>query len=345
MRFWLFLVVLVLFGVGAIALNLHSFNHFAEVKPAPLAACTPVTGIPGPEDIQIDDARRRAFISSLDRRTTGARGAIHVFSIDDPLDSAGFRDRTLGAPEAFRPLGIDYYEDGEVRRLFVVNEAVPAIEVYDVQDNGDLVHLETFAERRLTSPNNVAAVGPRSFYVTNDVRPGRDSRAAGLHFLLRHGLGDVYFVDGAVWRHVVKDLRFANGIALSPDGAKVYVAETSGNAVRVYDRDVRSGALCLAETVKLNAAPDNINVDDDGAVWIGALPKPLATPTLAKNEAATAPSEVVRIGADGEAETVYRDRGEQLSASTVAARGRDKLLIGALYEQKFLLCDLPRSAD
>ncbi len=345
MRFWLFLSALVLLAAGGVGLNLHSFNHFAAIEPAHLAACTPVTGIPGPEDIQVHEQSRQAFISSLDRRQNDARGAIHVFNLDDPLASDGFRDRTGGTPAAFRPLGIDYYEDGEVRRLFVVNEAGPSIEVFDVGGNGDLTHVETFAERRLTSPNNIAAAGPRQFYVTNDVRSGRNSRVSDLHFLLRHGLGDVYFVDGAVWRHVAEGLRFANGVALSPDGGMLYVAETSGKAVRVYDRDEASGALTLNDTIKLKAAPDNINVDASGDVWIGALPKPLTVPRLKSNASAKAPSEVFRIDASGGPETIYRDDGTELSAATVAARARDKLLIGALYEQKFLLCDLPRSAD
>jgi len=345
MRFWLFLSALAVLAAGGVALNLHSFNHFAAIEPAPLASCAPVTGIPGPEDIQVHDRSQQAFISSLDRRQREARGAIHVFDLGDPLASDGFRDRTAGAPEAFRPLGLDYYEDSDVRRLFVVNEAGPSVEVFDVLDNGDLAHAETFAERRLTSPNNIAAVGPRQFYVTNDVRPGRNARVSDLHFLLRHGLGDVYFVDGAVWRHVAEGLRFANGVALSRDGEKLYVAETSGNAVRVYDRDKASGALSNAETIKLRAAPDNINVDASGAVWVGALPKPLTVPRLKNKASARAPSEVFRIDGDGKPETIYRDDGEEISAATVAARSRDKLLIGALYEQKFLLCDLPRSAD
>ncbi len=341
MRFWLILLAVLLGLGGAAALRLKAFNQFSALEPVALARCAPVRGIAGPEDIEIDEAAGRAFISSLDRREDDARGAIHVFDVDDPLSAAGFRDRTGGVPADFRPYGLDYYEDGEVRRLFVVNEAAKAVELYDVAANGDLVHLETLRERRLTSPNNVVAVGPRRFYVTNDVRPGRDAVIANLHFLMGLGSGEIFYVDDGVWRLAAEGLRFANGLALSPDGLKLYAAETSGNALKVFDRHPGTGALALRETIPLGASPDNINVDAAGAVWVGALPKPLAVPRLARDPGATAPSEVLRVDPDGAAQTVYRNEGGEQSAVTVAARVRNKLLIGALYEEKFLFCELP----
>ncbi len=344
MRFWLILLAIAMVLAGVAGLRLRAFNQFSDLKPVALASCAPVRGIAGPEDIEVDQAHGRAFISSLDRRTEGARGAILVFDVTDPLSESGFRDRTGGVPEAFRPYGLNYYEDGEVRRLFVVNEAGPSIEVYDVAENGDLTHLETFAERRLNSPNNIVAVGPRQFYVSNDVRPGRRSRIADLHFLMQSDSGDIFYVDGAVWRHAAEGLRFANGLALSPDGSKLYAAETSGKALKIYDRDAASGTLSLNQTVRLKASPDNINVDAGGAVWIGALPKPLATPRLLRDATAIAPSEIIRLDPDGSLTTVYRNDGEEQSAATVAAPVRNKLLIGALYAEQFLLCDLPKAA-
>jgi len=345
MRFWLIPLAAGLVLAGIVGFNLLSFNQFAAIEPVALASCEPVSGIDGPEDIEIDSARRRAFISSLDRRDATARGAIHIFDLDDPLASDFWRDRTGGVPEAFQPLGLDYFEDGDTRRLFVVNEAGPSVEVFDVEENGDLTHVETFAERRLTSPNNIAAVGPRAFYVTNDVRPGRDARIAALYFLMRVGSGEVFYVDGAVWRVAAENLRFANGLALSPARDKLYVAETAGKAVKVFARNPETGALTREKTIRLKASPDNINVDPEGAIWVGALPKPLIMPKLKTDHTAQAPSEVIRVAPDGAAKTVWRDAGGLQSASTVAARLSNKLLIGALYEQKFLFCDLPQGAE
>jgi len=338
-----FVVLLLLAGAGVYG-GLRSFNHFGEIERVFDGQCAPVRGIAGPEDIHIDPRRARAFISSLDRRANDARGAIHIFDLDNPLSEAGWRDRTGGEPAQFQPLGLDYYDDGEVRRLFVVNVANNAVELFDVGGDGALTHLETFSERRLTSPNSVAAVGRRSFYVTNDVRPGRTTRMGDLHFLARANSGQVLFTDGTVWRVAAEGLRFANGVDLSPDGARVYVAETASNTIQVYERNLQNNLLVPVEAIPLDAAPDNLMVDDAGAVWIAALPKPLTTPRHGANPDVLSPSEVIRIGADGRPKTIYRDDGSELSASTSAARLGRTLLIGGLYDEKFLICGLPDSA-
>ncbi|MFQ5564559.1 MAG: SMP-30/gluconolactonase/LRE family protein [Parvularculaceae bacterium] len=325
--------------------TLFSFNYFGRVEHAFEGSCAPVAGVAGPEDLQIDRVRRRAVISSYDRRAEDARGAIYVFDLDDPLSAEGWRDRTGGAPKDFAPVGLSYYEDGDVRRLFVVNAAAQSVELYDVAENGDLAHLETFAERRLTSPNDVAAVGPRAFYVTNDVEGGRDGPLASLQFLARIGSGRILYFDGVAWRTAAEGLRFANGVGLSPDGARAYATETAGETLLVYDRDIDSGVLHLAETVRMNAAPDNINVDEMGVLWIAAHPKPLAIPRLRRDPKARAPSLVLRyrdapaLGA--EAAAIYADEGGELSAASAAARFRETMLIGAVFEDKFLICELP----
>ncbi|MHA7871282.1 MAG: SMP-30/gluconolactonase/LRE family protein [Hyphococcus sp.] len=344
MRFMSFVAVLILLAAGAGLWALHSFNHFAEIERVFDGQCQPVRGIAGPEDIVIDPRRARAFLSSLDRRQPDARGAIHLFDLSDPLNDAAWRDRTGGFPADFQPLGLDYYEDAETRRLFVVNAANNSVEMFAVADDGGLTHLETFAERRMTSPNNVVAVGRRSFYVTNDVKPGRDTRMGDLHFLTRAASGQILYTDGTVWRVAAEGLRFANGVDLSPDGRRLYAAETAGGAIQVFERDAASGALARVNEIKLAAAPDNLMVDEAGAIWVAALPKPLAAPRHAANPQIPAPSEVIRIGADGAPRTVYRDNGTELSASTAAARLDATLMIGALYDETFLICRLPERA-
>ena len=335
--------ILVILGLLGAALwrTLDSFGHFDDVSRDFAGRCTPVTGVAGPEDIVIDKARGLAFISSLNRRDDESRGAIHIVDPADPLAAGGWRDMTGGAPAAFKPLGLDYYEGEGVRRLFVVNAAANAVELYDVGEDGALAHLESFSEPRLTSPNNVAAVGPRAFYVTNDVKAGRDSMLGNFRFLTRAASGAVLFTDGTAWRVAADGLRFANGVAVSSDGRRLYAAETAGEAVRIYERNPGSGALRALQTIETPFAPDNITIDAEGAVWVAGLPKPLALPAHAADPDMRVPSAVMRIDEGGAREVIYRDPGEEISAATVAARAGQALLIGALYENKFLICELP----
>lgn len=331
---------------GMIAYTLHTFNHFKEVEDRFDGVCSPVTGVAGPEDIEATATLGRAFVSSLDRRAgADARGAIFAILTDDPLDSENWRDRTGGVPAAFRPLGLEYFEDGDIRRLFVVNEAANSVEIFDVSANGDLTHLETVTERRLTSPNDVAAVGPNSFYVTNDVEPGRNSLLGRLQFVSRAASGKVYFFDGVATRVAADDLRFANGIALNARGTRLYVAESAGQSLRIYDRDPQTGLLSLAKTAPLPAAPDNINLAWDGSLWIGAQPKPLSLPLVQRDATRHAPSLVIRyVDQEGVASPmteIFASKGDLISTSTVAAVSGSRLLIGALLDDRYLICDLP----
>lgn len=325
--------------VGGGVWILYSFNQFAPVADEFAGACTPVTGLAGPEDLQIDPVTRLAFVSSFDRLEREERGGVFAVPIDDVLSGDAFRDRTGGAPDMFEPLGLYLYRDRDHARLFVVNSAGKTVELYDVEPDGDLVWLERFAERRLTSPNDVVAVGPRAFYVTNDIEPGRSTILGKMQFLLRSGSGRLLHFDGTSWRVAAEGLRFANGVNVSPDGARLYVAETAGAALRIYKRDAMTGTLTQERVVRMGAALDNINVDAEGALLIAAHPKPL----MAADPEAIAPSLVLRYvdGAKGKPETVFSDDGKEISGSTVAARLDDTLLIGGLNERKFLLCKLP----
>ena len=332
---------------GLIFWRLHAFNHFSTVENRFAGVCSPVSGVAGPEDVQVDRAAGRVFVSSLDRRSLAnddaTRGAIYSIDPNDPLDAAGWTDRTGGEPEQFQPQGLHLYAEGDLRRLFVVNGANNGIEIFDVAPNGDLTHVETLMERRLTSPNDVFAVGPRAFYVTNDTESGRDTWLAKWQFLARVGSGDLFYFGGTSWRLAASELRFANGVAVSEDGARVYVSETAGGALKIFDRDAETGALTVSRSASLPVAPDNITLDADGALWISGSPKPLAIAAHQRDARIRAPSSVVRFIDDAEhssAEPIFSDRGDLISASTSATRLNDKLVIGALMENKFLLCDL-----
>jgi len=341
------LVAVLLLAAGAfIVRTLVVFNHFDEIERSFDGLCEPVAGIVGPEDLQVSADGRTVFISSHDRIAHAAgeatRGGVYAFDLDNPLAARSWVDRTGGAPADFLPHGIHVYEEGGLRRLFAVNMKTSSVEIFDIDDDEMLTHVESVTDPRITSPNDVVATGPRSFYVTNDVEAGRDSDIGTLHALLRKPRGSILRFDDGRWSRAAEGLRFANGVVLDAAGERLLVAEASGFAVKVYDRSA-DGSLSFNREIPLGTAVDNINRDEDGAFWIGAHPKPLDLLPHEKDVSTPSPSEVLKLtlgeaAAGDRVEAVYLDDGRELSGSTSAARSGDHLLIGALYEQKFLLC-------
>ena len=343
-------ILKVFFGVATLGVLVGawfvlSYRTFQQVEAVVMPrACLPVIGLPGTEDMALDPKSGRVFISSLDRRRQArgdeTRGRIALFDPADPL-STSWRDRTNGVPRDFSPIGISFYQSAGIRRLFVVNDTPASVLLYNVSVAGDLTFLREFKDQRLSSPNSVVAVGPSSFYVTNDVSGGHAALLGKLQFFLKLKTGAIYFFDGKSWSVEATGLGFANGIEKSPDGSKIYVAETSAARISSFARDLVTGHLELIGRQKLDTFPDNLSVTQDGSLLYAAHPRPLLLPATLTDRQAQAPSEFGRVPAIGTGgpSRLWVNDGSDLSGSTVALEVGSKLLIGALYEDKFLLCD------
>jgi sugar lactone lactonase YvrE len=78
---------------------------------------------------------------------------------------------------------------------------------------------------------------------------------------------------GGAARVVAEDLHFPNGMALTPDGRTLIVAESYGKRLSAFD--VRAdgtlqGRRPWAEFEEKGVAPDGICLDADGAVWMAS---------------------------------------------------------------------------
>ena len=323
-----------------------TFGQFDEVAKAGSldpARCTPVVGIAGAGDIEPVPGTGAAFIAAFDRRGGAARGQVVLFDTDDPLDDSSWRDRTGGTPVAFVPSGLDLFEgalpDGRtLRRLFVVNLAGPEVVLFDIGGDGNLSVAERFSDDALTSPNDVVATGPRSFYVTNDTASGRQSLRGKLDFLLGLRTGTIMHYDGNSWSVADDGLAFPNGLALTEDGTRLHVAEMRARRLVDYARDPRADTIRRDGATALENFPNNLSVTPEGDILVGTLPQPLATSAYGEGLRDEAASEVVSV-TDGRVRTLYRDTGEGLSAVTMATRLGSKLLIGSRAADRFLMCD------
>lgn len=74
----------------------------------------------------------------------------------------------------------------------------------------------------------------------------------------------------ATWRRQAQDIRISNGLCMSPDGAKLYFADSPTRTIHVYDLVEPAGTLGTRRvfaTTPPGAAPDGGAVDLDGCVW------------------------------------------------------------------------------
>ena len=328
---------------------LPAFGVFNQLSPRLVDACRRVDIAPGTEDVAIDEPTGQVFISTFERRgwyagnaTNRPRGAIYLIDLADRALTP--REASPDAPRDFSPHGISLWRapDGG-RRLFVVNhraDGSETIEIFDIVDDGALFHAETIAFNAMHSPNDVAAVGRRAFYATNDRK--YDSGLFGaleLYFALP--LTDVVYFDGASGRRVAGGFTYANGVAASASNEEIYVAEVLKRRISVFARDDTSGDLTLLRRIRVNTAPDNIDVAPDGALFIAGHPDTNAFLRHAADADAIAPSHVLRADPEtGELRDVFVSLDGEINASSVGAATDDTLIVGAVFDGHVMVCPL-----
>jgi arylesterase/paraoxonase len=347
-------------GLGALAAllavavvkTLHDAGAFRRIEPHFAGSCRPVRGAIGPEDLTIHPRTNVAFVSAYDRRAAERGeprpGAIYSYRLSDP--AARLENLTPDAGIDFQPHGLSLWvgEDGH-DGLFVVNHPAPrpggprhTIEVFDVVGEA-LQHRRSLTDPALlVMPNDLVAVGPDRFYVTN-THANPPGLAQTLETYLQLRRARVVFFDGTAFRSAIDGLQLPNGINRSADGRRLFVASSTGRAVREYARDPDTESLRFVREIFVGSGVDNIEVDAAGDLWIGAHPNLLAVPRLMADPAARSPSEVVRVSpATGAVEEIYLDDGSQISGSSVAAVSGDRLLIGQIFGDGILDCTMSR---
>lgn len=351
---------IVLFGIYAATLllclvleTLNLAGSFRSIEPHFMGRCERVSGIVGAEDMVFDEEAGLVFMSNDDRRATEAgepvQGGIFAFDVNWTGHPRALETDFQGA---FHPHGLSFYRPEPVEgqpaakaRLFVVNHPTAdesTVEIFELDEGPRLRHVETMSGPEMVSANDVAATGPTEFYFTNDAgtRPHDAMRVAETY--LRIPWANVVYFNGRAFSEVVGGLRYANGIILSRDGTRVYVAESTGRALHVFDREPETGTLVPRARLVLPGALDNIAEAEDGALWIAAHPRMLAFVAHAKDPAELSPSQVFRVTVDEtyrmEAVEVLLDDGTGLSGASVALPLGDRFLVGSVFERHFADC-------
>ena len=340
----LVIAVLVVAVLGRVGYKVaQASGQFIEIESVQADTCATIAVAPGPEDLVIDHATGFAFIAATDRRMRDPRprGSIYMLDLNDP---ASVPVEVLGdTPNDFFGHGVSLWRgsDGALR-LFAVNhpESGETVEIFDVAEDGQLQHAETIRSEVMHSLNDVVAVGPRQFYATNDQR--FDGGIGGaLEVFLGLPLGDLVYFDGEEAVIAASGFAYANGVNVSLDGQKIYVAETIGHNLAVFDRETNTGELSSRRDYGLSTGVDNIDVAPDGSLYIGAHPDLLAFTAHAGDPETISPSQVVRFDPeDGAITTVYASLDGELNGSATGAFWNGTLLVSGVFEPRLARCEI-----
>jgi len=322
-------------------------GEFKTLKPHFSGQVQKISGAVGAEDITIHPKTGVAFISSSDRRAIfrgeRTRGAIFAYNLSAATPE--LINLTKDFNKDLHPHGLSLYlgENGEAS-LFVVNHRPDGeyVEIFDYRDSA-LVPRESIRGELMNSPNDVVAVGPRQFYVTND-HGNASAFGRTVEEYLQLERSYVLYYDGQDFKKAANDMAYANGINASHDAKTIYVAACVGLKINVYQRDTASGNLTFENEIPLGTGVDNIELDAAGNLWIAAHPQLLTFTRHAKDATKHSPSEILKVtlgeNGDYKIDQIYLNDGEEISGASVAAVFGKKLLIGSVFEKYFLVCEM-----
>lgn len=315
-------------------------------------------GLIGVEDISIDQARGMAYLSAADRRRQLADGSEHgaLFRLDLSDPDAG-PERISASGEGIYPHGIAVWiaPDGH-RELYAIDHAggKDSIRRYRVRDDG-LELLRVYADPLIHAPNDLTVAGDGQCYVTND-HGLRKPWARTIEEFTAMPVSNVIHIndDGNTvsYDKALTGVPYANGIAWHAQRAEMYVAAMTRRQVWRCSLDA-DGQLRRNAVFDTNLCVDNIEIDADGALWIGGHPKVYQMLKHMQDARAHSASQVIRMDpATGDYETLFEDDGAIVSGSSVGARWRSQLLVGSVCEPFIIELQLavpastpPESAD
>lgn len=331
---------LILFGV------LLPFGAFRQAPEYPDKGYI-LQGIAGPEDLTVDRVRGWMYISSDDRRARldGKELQGAIYRADLANEEIIPEKISPELPFEFHPHGISLYQTPlGIERLFVINHRSSGhfVEIFDIKA-GKLIHLESISAPTLYSPNDLVAVGIRSFYVTNDHGPEQGAMRF-ISDLLRKPTASIGYYDGQSFRIVAKALRYANGIQASSDGSFILVAETTGKQVRAYRREYVSGNLEEMYRLPLHTGLDNLEWVSEEELLIAAHPNMLAFMRHAQSASRPSPSQVLSLKFHPdkgfyEPGEVIMVSGKTFSGSSTATTFGKWLYIGNVFEPAIWVVD------
>lgn len=336
----LFFILLLIF-IGHV---LVSTGFFRTIEPKFDGKILKKIAIKGAEDIMISQSDSFAIISATNRIVyppkSEEKGGLFLMDLKTNL----FKPIPLtnSINQSFAPHGISFFKKDSTYQVMAINHTDQghSIEVFELHGK-KLNHIKTLRHPSMVRPNDLVMVGENKFYFTNDHRYTK-----GLGKLVEEysglAISNVIYFDANDYREVAKGIAYANGINYDRKRNFLYVASPRHFLVKVY-LITEDGSLSFVEDIPCGTGVDNIDIDQEGNLWIGAHPNLLRFSAYAKGEKETSPSEVIKIvyrkQGDFSVEKIYVGDGHEMSGSTVAATFGNLIFAGNVMDEEFLILE------
>jgi sugar lactone lactonase YvrE len=164
-----------------------------------------------------------------------------------------------------QPSGLGWLPDGRMLIVAMQSRSVLRMEYEALVVHADLSDIATFHCNDMTvDAIGRAYVGNFGFDLDAAVTSG-DFRSALEHY---EGAALARVDPHGAVHTVATGLRFPNGMVLSPDGGTLVVAESLGRRLTAFDVGIDGSLTNHRVWAELDATPDGICLDAEGAIWL-----------------------------------------------------------------------------
>ncbi len=219
--------------------------------------------------------------------------------------------------------------------------SIDSFEVTDPATNPKLSPQGMIEGGLLQNPQDVAASGPGTFYVTN----GTAGKNPLLDPLKHYGVisgGDILYFNGMSFREAADGLYGSRSLVLTRDGGHLIVGGLLGRSVTSFTRESLTGNLTEGKVEVLRTGPERLALDGQGQLWVAGHANLLSWRAMTGEPGTRASSQILRVGlsdgAPGDVAQVYGNDGSEIAGAGAVAVEGAHLLIGSAPDRKLLDC-------